>query len=327
MLSRINRHRISLALVFTLLLGTLMPIMAFGASAVQFKDTADSYAQQEIQALADAGILSGYEDNSFQPRKAMTRAELAKIIVLALGLKENPDKAASFQDVGANSWYRGYVGALVASGITQGTSATAFSPENKVTREELVVFFLRAFGLEETAKKLPADAKLADLSEVSDWAKPHVSLAFNMGFVNGIDSNGVLKFEPKASAERQALARLAYEFKVNKEKYIEKAKALEAAAATGGAATTPGTSGTGSTGTGTGSGATGGGGGGGSAVSSSDDDAQRFTVDSVQSLDPQTVQVTFTTSIRRVSDVRTFSFDGGLTVISADPKQGKATRF
>ncbi|MBD0383262.1 S-layer homology domain-containing protein [Paenibacillus sedimenti] len=229
MLFNAVRRKLSTILVFALLLSTFMPLSAFGAAA-QFQDIADSYAQKEIQTLVESGIISGYEDHSFQPKKAMTRAELAKIIVLSLGLKESADKAAPFKDVDANSWYRGFVGALVESGITQGTSAATFSPDSKVTREELVVFFIRAFGLEDTAKKLPVDAKLSDVSDVSEWAKAHVSLAFKMGFVNGVEgANGTLKFNPKDQAERQALARLAYEFKANTSKYVEKANELAAA--------------------------------------------------------------------------------------------------
>ncbi|GGG11901.1 hypothetical protein GCM10010912_65400 [Paenibacillus albidus] len=226
MLFHAVRRKVNLMMVFALLLSTLMPSMAFGETT-QFKDITDSYAQKEIQSLVEAGIISGYEDNSFKPNKAMTRAELAKIIVLSLGLKENGEKAASFKDVDPNSWYRGYIGTLVEAGITEGTSATTFSPNSKVTREELVVFFIRAFELEDTAKELPVDAKLADLSEVSEWAKAYVSLAFNNGFINGIEgSDGKLNFKPKDHAQRQALARLAYEFRVNRSVYVEKSKEL-----------------------------------------------------------------------------------------------------
>ncbi|ASA24858.1 S-layer homology domain-containing protein [Paenibacillus donghaensis] len=226
MIGHAVRRKISLMMVFALLLSTLMPYLAFG-EAKQFKDITDSYAQKEIQSLVEAGIISGYEDNTFKPNKAMTRAELAKIIVLSLGLKESGNTTASFKDVAADSWYRGYVGALVETGITKGTSATTFSPNSKVTREELVVFFIRAFELEDTAKKLPVDAKLSDMSEISDWAKAHVSLAFKNGFINGVQgSGGTLKFMPKDHAERQALARLAYEFTTNKAVYVEKSKKL-----------------------------------------------------------------------------------------------------
>ncbi|NOU97460.1 hypothetical protein GC093_30175 [Paenibacillus sp. LMG 31456] len=216
-------------LSFTLLFSLLMPSFALGAESQPqlFSDVNDSYAKTEVQALVNSGILSGYEDGRFKPRQAMTRAEMAKIIVLSLGLKENPKKAVIFMDVAPDSWFRGYVGALAESGITQGTSDNHFSPEETVTREELVVFFIRAMGLEENAKKLTETAKLADINEVSSWAKAHVSLAFQIGFINGIENkDGTLKFSAKEKAERQALARLCYELKSNKAAYIEKAQAM-----------------------------------------------------------------------------------------------------
>ncbi|WP_199615434.1 S-layer homology domain-containing protein [Paenibacillus alkalitolerans] len=297
---RAGKRRLSLLLVFSLLCTLLMPLTAFGVETAQFKDTADSYAQQEIQALADAGIISGYEDNTFRPRDAITRAELAKIIVLSLGLKENPEKAASFQDVGANAWHRGYVGALVESGITQGTSPTTFSPKNKVTREELAVFFIRAMGLEETAGKLEADATLADLNEVSDWAKAHVSLAFKIGFINGVETEGALKFSPKEYAERQALARLAYEFKTNGSTFVEKAKEIAGEKLEETANETPST------------------------IPSSDR-SQKFTVDSVQALDNSTVEVTLNADIKKTVYVKEFGIDGGLSIVNAEAKAGTNT--
>ncbi|MCU6793928.1 S-layer homology domain-containing protein [Paenibacillus sp. WQ 127069] len=222
-----NRYsKISGFLVFMLLFGMLVPTWAFGADTpVELTDISGSYAQKEIRNLVDNGVISGYEDGSFQPAKAMSRAELAKIIVLSLGLKENTERASAFTDVGKNDWYQGFVGALVESGITQGTSATTFSPNAKVTREELIVFFIRAMGLEEAAGKIAVDANLSDLKQVSSWAQSHVSLAFKIGFVNGIESHdGTLKFSPKDHAERQALARLAYEFNTSKAAYISKGK-------------------------------------------------------------------------------------------------------
>jgi hypothetical protein len=227
MFSKQGRSKVSSVLIFALLFSLLLPAFAWGATTVQLKDIADSYAQKEIQSLIDSGVISGYEDGTFQPRKAMSRAELAKIIVVSLGLKENPDQAAVFTDVDKNSWYRGFVGALVDSKITQGTSATTFAPEAKVTREELVVFFVRAMGLETAAGKVAVDAKLSDLAQVSSWAQAHVSLAFKVGFVQGIENaDKTLKFSPKDNSERQALARLAYEFKTNKSTFITKANEL-----------------------------------------------------------------------------------------------------
>ncbi|WP_282936483.1 S-layer homology domain-containing protein [Paenibacillus sp. RC67] len=192
-----------------------------------FQDINESYAKKEIKALTDAGILSGYSDDRFAPEQPMTRAELAKIIVMSLGLKENADKASAFTDVDPDSWYRGFVGSLIQSGITQGTSDTTFSPEERVTREQLVVFFIRAMGLQTVADKLSAELPFTDRNAISAWARSSVLLASKISFVQGMDNgDGGIRFEPGTPAQRQALARLAYEFHKNRQQYIEAAQKL-----------------------------------------------------------------------------------------------------
>ncbi len=175
--------------------------------------------------MVGAGIINGYEDGTFRPTKAITRADLAKIVVLSMKLEENADAASGFTDIPGDAWYRGYVGALVKAGITQGTSITTFSPNDTVTREQLAVFFIRAFGLEETAKAATAQSTIADMDKVSEWARPYISLANRIGFIKGIENaDGTLRFAPgEKKAERQALARLAYEFNFNRQQYAESA--------------------------------------------------------------------------------------------------------
>ncbi|UKS25765.1 S-layer homology domain-containing protein [Paenibacillus sp. HWE-109] len=217
-------------LILTMMFSLIVPVSASAAEQTNLSDTLDSYAKTEIDLLVAKGIISGYADGSFQPRKAITRAELAKILVLSLGLKEDAAKAESYSDVDTSSWYRGYVGALVASGITQGTSPTTFAPDANVTREELVVFFIRAFGLEKAASQLTASAAFADKEQIAEWAQGHVALASQIGFISGSDDgNGSSRFNPKDNAERQALARLAYEFTQHASQYVDKAKQLAAA--------------------------------------------------------------------------------------------------
>ncbi|MGE6228185.1 S-layer homology domain-containing protein [Paenibacillus chitinolyticus] len=225
-LARLRRF-MNLLSLSVLVLGMLLPNFVQAASTGTLTDLDRSYAQKEIAGLVSEGILSGYPDGTFKPENSITRAEFAKILVLALGLKEESAKSASFHDVDASSWYSGYVGSLVASGITQGTTTSTFSPDAKVTREELVVFFVRAFGLAERASVKSPTTKLTDLNLAADWAKPSVSLAYEIGFVNGIDNGeGGLLFKPKSSSDRQAVARLAYEFKTNHKAYLSKAEEI-----------------------------------------------------------------------------------------------------
>lgn len=50
----------------------------------QFTDTQGYWASSAISALADAGIVSGYEDGSFHPGAPLTRAEAVQMINVAL---------------------------------------------------------------------------------------------------------------------------------------------------------------------------------------------------------------------------------------------------
>lgn len=239
MIGNMASKRISVALVFAMVLSIFSTnYIAFGAeaassSSVSFTDIEKSYAKDEVTALVEKGILGGYGDGSFKPSNSITRAELAKVLVLALGKEQDAASAAPFKDVDSKSWYSGYVGALVKSGITQGISADQFAPNKTVTREELAVFFIRAFGLDQAAQAVPLDEKLSDLSTVSTWAKSYVSFAYQIGFIKGVaNADGTTRFNPSGVADRQALARLAYEFVFNKTTY-------ELAAASLGATATP----------------------------------------------------------------------------------------
>ncbi|MCC3374401.1 S-layer homology domain-containing protein [Cohnella sp. REN36] len=252
---------------------------ALAGAAATLKDISGSYAESEIQSLYQAGILSGYGEGTFGPAKPVTRAELAKILALALDLTPSPAHAAGFKDIPGDAWYRGYVGALAEFGITGGTSADTFSPGARVTREELVVFFVRAFGLEEKAKELDGGGEPADAERLAAWAKPSASLALRIGFVRGITGpDGRILFQPKAVAERQAVARLTYEFIHNGAQYKDRADEL------GTAAPTP--------------------------------PPKAAAVISASAASGTTVEVAFDGPIRDLN-AGDFAFDGGLSIVSA----------
>ncbi|MDF2936236.1 MAG: hypothetical protein K0Q90_1609, partial [Paenibacillaceae bacterium] len=281
---------------------------AAASPSTAFTDISDSYARKEIEALAQAGILSGYDQGRFFPQQPITRAELAKILVLATGRTESSNSLTSFLDVPPDSWYRGYVAALVEAGITEGTSPTAFSPDALVTREELVVLFTRAMGLSGKAEQLPAEAVLADLPMVADWAKPSVILAYKTGFINGMDNgNGSTRFAPKENAERQALALLAYSCWTRQAEFTAKAEELlRLTPVSTPSSQSPQPSAT---------------------VKAHDNGyaGQAFLVIKAEAFDRTTVMVTLDKLIENASDVKSFSFANGLEITGAAVKAGTPT--
>lgn len=116
--------------------------------AVQYYNFKDlevgAWYYNPIAAMIKEGFLKGYPDGTIQPKGTLTRAEMAKIIALSYGYKQTTSNLSHFKDVKKNAWYAPFVGALVESGITGGTSANTFSPAKKISRQELAAFLYRA---------------------------------------------------------------------------------------------------------------------------------------------------------------------------------------
>lgn len=201
--------------------------------AALYSDLASSYAAEEIASLTASGILDGFEDRTFRPAEPVTRAQFAKVISGILDLKAEPEIASRFHDVPANAWYAGYTGALVKEGITDGVSKNQYAPDQLVTREELAAFFMRALKFTKSAQSVPLDSSpFADFNDISPWAQHYVSFGYKIGFLQGSrDEYSGLVYRPKAQADRQAMARLAYELLENKNTYLDKAAALAPPAA------------------------------------------------------------------------------------------------
>lgn len=191
-------------------------------TTVELTDLDQSWAKEEIKALVETGIISGFPDGTFKPTANMTRDQFAKVLALSLGLEEN-EAANPFTDAG---WAAPYIGALVNAGLTQGVSDNLYGSSANVTREQLAVFFVRALGFEEEVKQVELELNFADSDQVADYAKASVAFLSEIGFIKGIEKDGAFYYNPKGNAERQAVARLAYEFVENGEEYQAKGQAL-----------------------------------------------------------------------------------------------------
>lgn len=99
-----------------------------------FKDTKNSWARGYIAALSDRGCISGYKDGSFRPNRTISRAEMAKIICQAAGLKRMAS-APSFKDM-PNNWSRPYILTASSNGVLKGFVNGKFKPEQNCSRGE-----------------------------------------------------------------------------------------------------------------------------------------------------------------------------------------------
>ncbi len=103
-----------------------------------FRDVpAGDWAFPYIETAVQHGALSGYSDGTFRPTTAITRAQLAKLIVISRGWALHTPPAAHFSDVATGDWAFGYVETAVNNGVLSGYSDGTYRPTAPATRAQV----------------------------------------------------------------------------------------------------------------------------------------------------------------------------------------------
>ncbi|WP_336787386.1 S-layer homology domain-containing protein [Paenibacillus sp. MMO-177] len=131
------------------LAGSMLSALAVPAFAATPSDVVGKPVQNAVEALTALGIINGYADGTFKPDNTITRAELAKIVIVATGNESAAtlmaNTAPSFKDVKKGVWYTGYINAAAAKGFIQGYNGS-FRPNDPIKFEEVTAILVRALG-------------------------------------------------------------------------------------------------------------------------------------------------------------------------------------
>lgn len=107
-----------------------------------------SYAEA-VTMLSFLNILNGYDDGSFKPDGTITRAEVAKVLVCALGQQDSANglkSAQVFTDVPESHWAAGFVNFAAQVGIINGMGDGTFAPDAPVKYEQAVKMIVCMLG-------------------------------------------------------------------------------------------------------------------------------------------------------------------------------------
>ncbi|MFD1736826.1 S-layer homology domain-containing protein [Bacillus salitolerans] len=160
-------------------------------------DIDENWAYDQLDNFLNADVITGYpvEDGyvELRPDATITRAQFIKILVNALQLTSN-QSGKSFTDVKADDWYAEYVQIGSSLGIISGSNGK-FMPDQKITREQLTAFIIRAF--ENTIEFNGTPKAFTDVPN-GYWAKDTIDKASSLGIVNGYDT----LFKPRNHATR-----------------------------------------------------------------------------------------------------------------------------
>lgn len=122
------------------------PLVSRSGGGSSFSDVGSGSVHADaIEWLARDGITRGCAPDRFCPSDDVSRAQMATFLQRGFDLPEG--SPARFRDVEPSSVHAPGIGALVASGITQGCTADRFCPSDDVTRGQIASFLARALDL------------------------------------------------------------------------------------------------------------------------------------------------------------------------------------
>ena len=177
-----------------------------------FTDVSTSdWFYDDVAFVYKNGLFSGTDSRSFSPNASMTRAMLVTVLYRLEG-EPTVTGRSSFTDVRSGAYYEKSVIWAAANGIVTGTDSTSFSPDAKVTREQLAAILYRYAQYRKLATD--ASAKLnsfTDADSVSAYASEALGWAVSEGLINGASG----KLMPKGDATRAQVAALLHRFVKN----------------------------------------------------------------------------------------------------------------
>ena len=175
--------------------------MVVGAGAA-FSDQSKIKNTEAVDACTALNIIGGYPDGSFKPEGNITRAEVTKMICVALNGGKEPNLATNatptFSDVRTNAnsaWAEKYIESCASQGIVSGVGAGKFAPAGNVTGTQLAKMLLVALGYKSENEGFTGNA----------WATNVNTIASAKGLYEGLE-----KLDVSAALTRDSAARMIW---------------------------------------------------------------------------------------------------------------------
>ena len=179
----------------------MLSVMVVGAGAA-FSDQSKIKNTEAVDACTALNIIGGYPDGSFKPEGNITRAEVTKMICVALNGGKEPNLATNatptFSDVRTNAnsaWAEKYIESCASQGIVSGVGAGKFAPAGNVTGTQLAKMLLVSLGYKSENEGFTGNA----------WATNVNTIASAKGLYAGLE-----KMDVSAALTRDSAARMIW---------------------------------------------------------------------------------------------------------------------
>ncbi|MEF3245299.1 MAG: DUF11 domain-containing protein [Caldisericaceae bacterium] len=145
-------------------------------------------------------FMIGYPDNTIRPERNVTRAEIAAMLLRALGINATilSDDILPFNDIPITHWAYNFTRRVYQEGLMEGDTIGKFRPDDFATRAEVATILARL-------RKLNLDDSEPLFSDVkhSDWFNKYVNAAVKAGLITGYPDK---TFKPNGYVTRAEFA-------------------------------------------------------------------------------------------------------------------------
>lgn len=174
-------------------------------------DVADNawYYEDVFFVLAN-GIFKGTSAMTFSPEEGITRGQFITVLGRCEGVedatKNNPAVNSEFSDIETTAYYASHVAWAAENHIVFGVKKGLFAPNERVTREQMVVMLYR-YAIYKGIDLQEGNTidLFADDAQISDFAKKAVYAMKAAGIISGIGRNN---FDPQGESQRAEAAKV-----------------------------------------------------------------------------------------------------------------------
>ena len=187
--------------------GTVQVMVTPSASS-RFSDMGsyNSWAGASVEFLAAYGITTGTGDGAtFSPASTLTRGDYILMLYRTFGFSSTA-AAGNFTDVAAGSYYAEALAHAKALGIATAEADGSFRPNDPVTRQDAMVFLLRAMQAVNRSVPNAYDSYLSrfpDGASVADYARTAMAAMAQSGVIQGNEQG---KLNPTGTLNRAEMA-------------------------------------------------------------------------------------------------------------------------
>ncbi|GBG10132.1 hypothetical protein PAT3040_04850 [Paenibacillus agaridevorans] len=177
----------------------------------ELNDIAGHWGQSWIEKAVQAGIVTGYADQTYRPDQAVTRQELIVMLARTLTPQAGTGQAPSFTDKETiGKWAADAVTSAVEAGWIAGYDDGSFRPEKGLTRVELAAVLARVIAGTDHVGGDAGLSQFRDAEQIPLWAQSYVAQVAASGLMEG---TGAGLFKPAGIVTRAEAAAIVVRLK------------------------------------------------------------------------------------------------------------------